>query len=381
MSVRAFLKQLLPSCLRSFLIRFVGPLFALPRCLSILLMRGVNDAVPHVYYGHAHIPSRKEFASGGIIKSQLLQEVFRNSPRIFNILYLVSSHLPYGAPQLAAAARMKGVRLVWNQNGVAYPAWHGAGWEAVNAPLATLLHAAEYVFYQSEFCRLSADRYLGIRKGLGEILYNPVDTEAFTPSMSDPDPRHLVLLLGGNQYQLYRLSVAFHVLAEVLRYRSDAKLVVTGRLCWLADEAKAARIAACLACELGIQEKIHFLGPYAQRDAPEMLRQAHLMLHTKYNDPCPGAVIEAMSCGLPVVYSRSGGVPELVGEEAGRGVPVEANWDRDIPPDPKAMAAAVLEVAERRKEYSAAARQRAKKKFDVRPWLQRHREVFERLVQ
>jgi len=264
---------------------------------------------------------------------------------------------------------------------VAYPAWHGPGWKAVNAPLATLLHAADYVFYQSEFCRLSADRYLGVRKGPWEILYNPVDTETFTPAVSDPDPRHLVLLLGGNQYQFYRLSAAFHVLAEVLRHRSDAKLVVTGRLCWLADEAKAARIAARLASELGVQEKVHFLGPYSQREAPDIFRRAHLMLHTKYNDPCPGAVIEAMACGLPVVYSDSGGVPELVGKEAGKGIPVEANWDKDIPPDPKAMAEAVLDVAEHRKELSAAARRRAEENFDVRPWLQRHRTVFERLVQ
>ena len=381
MTIRSLLKQLVPPAFRPLLARLLGPLWALPRCCSIFLMRRIKDGVPHVYYGYAHIPRKTEHARGGIIKSQILQDLFPNSPSLFNLLYLVSSRIPYGAVQVAGAARMKGAHLVWNQNGVAYPAWHGPGWKAVNAPLATLLHAADYVFYQSEFCRRSADRYLGVRKGPWEILYNPVDTDTFTPAVSDPDPRHLVLLLGGNQYQFYRLSTAFHVLAEVLRHRSDAKLIVTGRLCWLADEAKAARIAVRLASELGVQERVHFLGPYSQRDAPDIFRQAHLMLHTKYNDPCPGAVIEAMACGLPIVYSDSGGVPELVGKEAGRGIPVEMNWDKDLPPDPKAMAAAVLDVAEHREELSAAARRRAKEQFDIRPWLQRHREVFEGLVQ
>ena len=45
-----------------------------------------------------------------------------------------------------------------------------------------------------------------------------------------------------------------------------------------------------------------------------------------YQDNCPTAILEAMACGLPILYSSSGGVPELVGEEAGLGIHVEENW-------------------------------------------------------
>jgi len=44
------------------------------------------------------------------------------------------------------------------------------------------------------------------------------------------------------------------------------------------------------------------------------------------------------------------------------------------------MAAAVCKVAERRQDFSNAARQRAEAKFDLRPWLQHHHEVFESLL-
>ncbi len=70
----------------------------------------------------------------------------------------------------------------------------------------------------------------------------------------------------------------------------------------------------------------------------------------------------------------------MVGEEAGIGIPAELSWEREFPPDANALAEAILHIAERRTQYAEAARQRAVEHFDLQPWLQRHREVFEKLV-
>jgi glycosyltransferase involved in cell wall biosynthesis len=83
-----------------------------------------------------------------------------------------------------------------------------------------------------------------------------------------------------------------------------------------------------------------------------------------------------MACGLPVVYSNSGGLPELVGDQAGVGVPAELDWNRDVPPDAETMANAVVQVVRDRDRYAQAARQRAMERFDLQSWLARHREVF-----
>lgn len=351
------------------------------RWFSILLSEIPDKKLICVCYGHKHIPGPSDPVRGGMVKFQRLQEFFPNSACRFNILYLGSSSMPADWRQLLWLSRRKGARLVWNQNGVGYFAWHGPGWEKVNAPMAKTLHAADYVFYQSRFCKLSADLFLGERQGPWEILYNAVDTQLFTPAASDPDPRHLVLLLGGDQYKYYRFEAAVRTLAILKRERSDVRLLVTGRLSWTRDELEAARTAQLLIADLGVAGDIEFLGPYSQKDGPAILRRAHLLLHTKHNDPCPNIVIEAMACGLPVVYSHSGGVPELVGQEAGIGVPVELSWEIEYPPpDPKALAEAVLQVADQRAQHAEAARQRAVEKFDLRPWIQRHQEVFEGLI-
>lgn len=127
-----------------------------------------------------------------------------------------------------------------------------------------------------------------------------------------------------------------------------------------------------------VPDRVEFVGPYSQANAPALLQRAHILLHTKYNDPCPGLVVEALASGLPVVYSASGGVPELVGEDAGVGIPVESTFDRTIPPDAAALADGVERVMASLHAYSLAARQRAVQRFDIEPWLARHAEVFER---
>jgi glycosyltransferase involved in cell wall biosynthesis len=131
---------------------------------------------------------------------------------------------------------------------------------------------------------------------------------------------------------------------------------------------------------LKLDDKITFQAPFLQREAPDLYRKHDIFLHTKIQDVCPGVVIEAMACGLPVVYSLSGGVPELVGSDAGVGVVTEADWEKRIPPDPKLWADAVLRVVENREKYSENARKRAVEQFDIKPWLEKHREIFKKLL-
>ena len=125
---------------------------------------------------------------------------------------------------------------------------------------------------------------------------------------------------------------------------------------------------------------MHFLGRYSQEEAPALFRRAHVLLHTKVNDPCPSLVIEAMAAGLPVVYPRSGGVPELVGDDAGIGVPHPDGFERDEPPSADALADALLRVLADLPAYAAAARSRAVERFALEPWLDRHAELFGRFA-
>jgi glycosyltransferase involved in cell wall biosynthesis len=61
-------------------------------------------------------------------------------------------------------------------------------------------------------------------------------------------------------------------------------------------------------------ERIHIVPPLDSRALAELLRRQDVYLAASRDDPCSNALLEALACGLPAAYLRSGGHPELVGE-------------------------------------------------------------------
>lgn len=335
-----------------------------------LLVGGRKAPGVRVFFGHDRLPGPGDPVAGGTAKFQRLATRFPNCTTDFTLLYLASNWVPRDLRALLALSRRRGIPVVVNQDGVGYPGWAGDRVDEVNKPIRTMLEAADHVIYQSAFCKRSADEWVGPPAGSWEVLHNAVDVERFTPA-PHPPAGGPVLLLGGDQTQAYRLELGLATLAALLRSHPGARMLVTGRLVAPAEP---------LIVELGLEGRVDLVGTYSQSEAPALYRRAHVLLHTKVNDPCPSVVLEAMASGLPVVYPRSGGVPELVGDEAGIGVPHPDGFLRDEPPAAEELAAAVEAVLADRASYALAARGRAVERFALGPWLDRHSELFERLV-
>ena len=75
--------------------------------------------------------------------------------------------------------------------------------------------------------------------------------------------------------------------------------------------------------DLNIQDNVIFMETYSQKDAPKIYQLADAYITMTYQDNCPTAVLEAMASGLPILYSNSGGIPELVDKESGLGINVK----------------------------------------------------------
>lgn len=62
--------------------------------------------------------------------------------------------------------------------------------------------------------------------------------------------------------------------------------------------------------------KVRLLGLKRGKEIADVLREAHFFLFPSKFDACPNSVVEALACGIPVIYHRSGGSPELCKESS-----------------------------------------------------------------
>ncbi len=325
-----------------------------------------------VSYGGA----RAGDAGGPLVKRRILGERFPDHRFGYSLFYILSNaiYLPQGVIDAVHRAR---VPIVLNQNGVFYPSWYPDGWQRENARMAAVHRIASHVLYQSAFCRSCAERYLGRRDGTSEILYNAVDVEHFTPAAANERAGPFTFLVTGKigSSTAYRLTASIEGLAAARRGGADVRLTVAGVV-----ERQIEAQARMLAEQQGIADHVAFTGPYSGATAPAIYRAADAYLMLKHNDPCPNVVLEALATGLPILYSRSGGVPELVGDEAGVPLPVPETFDDTPTPVPAAIAAGMARIVEGREAMSRAARARAVERFGLTAWLDRHERLFRDLL-
>jgi sugar transferase (PEP-CTERM/EpsH1 system associated) len=114
-----------------------------------------------------------------------------------------------------------------------------------------------------------------------------------------------------------------------------------------------------LARELGIAERVHFLG--FRDDIPARLAESGLFILSSKSEGVSLTLLEAMAAGLPIVATRVGGNPEVV-DEGRSGLLVPSG-------NPEALADAVIQLMtdpDLASRFGRAGRVRAEREFDVR---------------
>jgi N-acetyl-alpha-D-glucosaminyl L-malate synthase BshA len=129
---------------------------------------------------------------------------------------------------------------------------------------------------------------------------NPDLIAAMRPQFAGPDEKLLVHL--SNFRPVKRILDVVETFARVAR-------AVPSRLLLIGDGPDRSA-AEHLALQLGIQDRIHFLGK--QDNVNELLPLADLMLMPSEMESFGLAALEAMACGVPAIATRVGGVPELI---------------------------------------------------------------------
>jgi N-acetyl-alpha-D-glucosaminyl L-malate synthase BshA len=199
-----------------------------------------------------------------------------------------------------------------------------------------------------------------------EIVPNFVDADRFRPATGErPLPERPVVVHVSNFRPVKRVADVVEVFAR-LRATRPARL----RLCGDGPDRAAveARVAA-----LGAGADVEFLGERV--DLPVVLQEADLFLLPSETESFGLAALEAMACGVPVVASAVGGLPEVIPDgEVGALCPLG-----DLP----AMAAAagrILGDADLHRRLSRAARRLAESRYRIEPAVDRYLAIYRRAL-
>lgn len=173
----------------------------------------------------------------------------------------------------------------------------------------------------SEFLKDVTVRDFDVPADRVKVIPNFVNTDLFRPA-SDPRRRKVFAPAGekvvmhiSNFRPVKRVQDVIDVFARI-RKRIPARLVMVGDG---PDRPRAAQRVG----ELEIERDVVFLGKYASVE--ELLGLADLFLLTSDSESFGLAALEAISCGVPVVGYRAGGLPEVISHgENGLLVPVGA---------------------------------------------------------
>ncbi len=343
--------------------------------ITTINRKGIKKSRVKVFFGGA----RSGDYGGPLVKVKRLKDEFSEYFLNYNLLYVLSN-APYLPEYSYKLIKKKNIPIVFNQNGVFYEAWYQGNWQRENARMSVPYHLANYVFYQSQFCKKSANKYLGMREGDSEILYNAVNTDFFMPNKNSLYKKNnqFIFLLSGrtNRHLFYRVESTLRGLAAAITQGLDAKLIISGGL-----DTDIIKLSKELINKLKLTNLVEFTGPYKQEEAPSIYNRANAYILTTHNDACPNTVIEALSCGLPVLYSDTGGIPELVGKEAGVALQCNESWEKSQAPDVKSICDGMLAIVDQHDKMSVSARNRAVEKFDIKHWINRHKLIFEKLLE
>lgn len=196
---------------------------------------------------------------------------------------------------------------------------------------------------------LAAD--MGVPRDRISIVPVGVDCEVFRPSTGPRTPG-LILATASADSPLKGLVPLVEALAKVRTEHPNANITIIG-------QPRLGSPAAQTIERLGLEGAVTFSGPLEPKQIVELYDRAEMAVVPSLYEGFSLPAVEAMACGVPLVATTGGALPEVVGPDGKAALVVAPN-------DPSALAAAMgrmLNDAELRARLGAAGRARVLTRF------------------
>lgn len=164
--------------------------------------------------------------------------------------------------------------------------------DALNKGIFKTIGSAKGVIFQSNFSKNLVEAHFGRINIPKVIIINGAPLRKVKPKKN----KKKIIVCSANWRAHKRLSSIINVVSS-LKDKLDCELLVLGNVGSFVKPT---------------HDFVTFIGNIDKKSVFQYLERADLFLHLAWLDPCPNSVVEAISCGVPVVCSNEGGTPEIV---------------------------------------------------------------------
>jgi glycosyltransferase involved in cell wall biosynthesis len=178
---------------------------------------------------------------------------------------------------------------------------------------------------------ISASKVRTIRNGCNPAVFHLRDRGAARAQLAIDENAELVLFVG-------RLDTAKGIEELLEAFASLANRRPRLRLSFVGDGPGGKHLRS-KAKHLGLEGRVILKGALSSQEVAHWFAAANVLALPSYNEGYPNVVIEALSCGRPVIATNVGGILELVNEESGILI---------APRDSRALAGAIEKAMDRR---------------------------------
>jgi N-acetyl-alpha-D-glucosaminyl L-malate synthase BshA len=141
-----------------------------------------------------------------------------------------------------------------------------------------------------------------ISEGIDIREFRPMDKDALRRRLNLPEG--LLLIYVGPVFRLKRIDRLIRTSA-CLSPDFDLHVLIVG-------DGPERRSLEILAKELHVQDRVIFTGQILQDEVPQLTAASDVFVLCSETEGLPRVVREAMACGVPIVASNVGGLPEMV---------------------------------------------------------------------
>jgi teichuronic acid biosynthesis glycosyltransferase TuaC len=148
---------------------------------------------------------------------------------------------------------------------------------------------------------------LGVSKAKTHVIRNGVDRDLFRPPEDRAAVRARLALNGPTLLSVGTLKKlkGHELMLRALALVPDVALLLVG------SGPEGSRLKR-QASDLGIADRVRFLGQIDPNLMPAYYGAADALLHTSWSEGIPNVLLESIACGTPVIATNVGGVAEVV---------------------------------------------------------------------